>query len=256
MFSYAINEFKKAIKSKYTYVYFLGILGLVIIANAAVVGFRMIYGSNEGTFAYNLIEYATWCFVLPYYSCIFIADMGFGKEYPNPFIKDHFTKDLSCTKIYFGKLICEILLSIIFMAFAFVVLILVTTVFQFKDGTISWYSITDFLSKMALAIPLWFAGICFGNMFLFMFENKKKAFIYFFVLTLLIPRVIMQLAAEPLQWAPCRFIRKFLISQNFSLIPYPANPERNTVLIVVVGIVYSVIACVVGCICYNRKKNQ
>lgn len=254
MVSYIAREWKRALKRRYTYAYVLGIFALCLLANIAVIAFRTIYGTNEGTYAYNLIEYATWCFVLPYYSCIFIADMGFGKGYPNPHIKDSLTKNLNRVQIYFSKLIAEILLAAVFLVISFVLLISITTLFQFRDGTISTYTILDFAEKMLYATPLWIAGISFGNMFLFLFEDKKKAYISFFVLTFLVERVIMQLAAEPLQLAPFKFIRTYLITQNFSLIPYPADPSRNISLTIALGFIYAAIAGIVGAIYYKKKK--
>lgn len=254
MGSYIARELRAALKRRYTYAYVLGILVLCLLANIAVMAFRTIYGTNEGTYAYNLIEYATWCFVIPYYSCIFIADMAFGKTYPNPHIKDNITKNLNRTKIYFSKLITEIVLASFFVLIAFVMLISITTIFQFRDGTISAYTIQDFAEKMLYAVPIWVAGISFGNMFLFLFENKKKAYACFFVLTFAIPRVIMQLAAEPLELVPFKFLRTYLITQNFSLLPYPADPARNIPLTIALGLIYAAIACVIGVVSYNRKK--
>lgn len=251
-----LREFKTAFRRKYTYVYIIGILALCVIANAAVVGFRMIYGTNEGTYAYNLMVYATWCFVLPYYSCIFISDMVFGKEYPNPYIKDNYTKDLNRTQIYLSKLFAAILLAVVFVVVAFLFLLGTTTLFQIKDGFVTGYEIVDFLEKMVIAIPLWIAGIAFGMMFLFVFEKKKFAYIGFFILTFLIPRGIMELAGEPLRLAPFRAIRTFLITQNFSLIPYPADPARNVPLTIFLGFLYAIVATIVGCTVYNKKKFQ
>lgn len=254
MGSYIAREWKRALKRRYTYAYVLGIFALCLLANIAVMAFRTIYGTNEGTYAYNLIEYATWCFVLPYYSCIFIADMGFGKTYPNPYIKDNLTKNLNRTQIYFSKLIAEILLAMIFLVIAFVLLVSITTVFQFRDGTISAYTIRDFAEKMVYATPLWIAGISFGNMFLFVFEDKKKAYIGYFILTFGLERMIMQLAAEPLELGPFKWIRTYLVTQNFSLLPYPADPARSIPLTIALGFIYASIACIIGIICYKKKK--
>lgn len=254
MFQYIVRDLKIAFQRKYTYAYVIGIFALCLLANIAVVAFRSIYGTNEGTYAYNIIEYATWCFVIPYYSCIFIADMGFGKSYPNPQIKDKVTKNMSRGMIYFSKLITETILAVCFLLIAFLLLISITTVFQFKDGTISVYSIKDFVSKMLIAVPMWIAGVSIGNMFLFMFENKKKAYIWYFVITLIIPRIIMFFAAEPFMIGVCRFIRTYLISQNFSLLPYPADPARNVTLMVVLGIADIIISSIIGLVAYYKKK--
>lgn len=254
MLKYILRDFTTAIKRKYTYAYIIGILALCVVANAAVVGFRMIYGTNEGTYAYNLMVYATWCFVIPYYSCIIIADMIFGKEYPNPMIKDNVSKNLSRTQIYLSKFIASSVLAICFAAIAFVFLLITTSLFQIGEGFVKAYQIKDFLGKMMIAVPLWIAGISFGNMFLFVFESKKKAFIGFFVLVLVIPRLVMLLAAEPFKLALFRFLRTYTITQNFSLIPYPADPARNVPLTIALGIIYAVIAAVVGIVSYNKKK--
>lgn len=247
-------EFKKAISRKYSLMYVLCIAALVLIANIAVIAFRAIYGANEGTYAYNLVEYATWCFVLPYYTCIFIADIVFGKDYPNPLIRNGHTNRLNRTQMYLSKLVAALLLALVFVVIAVVALFAITSIFQISDGIVSWYSICDFLEKMVIAFPLWFAGVSFGLMFLFVFPKKKYAFIGFFVLTLAIPRLIMLLAAEPFKIPAFRLIRKYTITQNFSLIPYPADPARNVSLTVAVGLIYGVIATIIGCIYYNKKK--
>lgn len=254
MLNYICKEFKGALRRKYTYAYVVGILALCVIANAAVVGFRMIYGTNEGTYAYNLMVYATWCFVIPYYSCIIIADMIFGKTYPNPMIKDKDTNGLSRTQLYFSKMIAAILLAMVFVVIAFVFLLGTTALFQIRDGMVSGYEISDFLGKMMLAVPLWIAGISMGNMFLFMFEQKKKAFIGFFIVTLVIPRLIMFFAAEPFRWAAFRFLRKFTITQNFSLIPYPADPARSVPLTIAMGVIVTIVSSIVGCVYFNKKS--
>ncbi len=254
MLQYITRDLKTVVHRRYTLAYLIGIVALCIIANIAVVGFRMIYGTNDGTFAYNLIEYATWCFILPYYSCICIADIVFGKTYPNPRIKDKITKNMSRTQIYFSKFAASILVAIAFLIFAFVFLMGSTTLFQLGDGTMHLWVVKDFLDKMWLALPLWLAGISIANMCLFITKHKVKAFVTFGVITVVIPRIIMFFAAEPFEWAVFRNLRIFLISQNFSLLPYPADPNRNVALIIGIGVLYSVIANIVGVIAFNKKK--
>lgn len=252
MFRYIARDFNTALHRRYTYAYVIGIFALCLISNIAVVAFRMVYGTNEGTYAYNIINYTTWCFVVPYYSCIFISDMGFGKTYPNPQIKDKITRNMSRTAIYFSKLITELLLGLLFMVIAFVLLIGITTIFHLADGTVRVSDIRDFIDKMLIAIPLWCAGISFGNMFLFIFKDKRKAYMGFFILTLIVPRLIMALAAEPVSLAAFKWIRQFLITQGFSLLPYPADPARNVPLTITVGCIYAVIACIIGVSVYRK----
>ena len=251
---YIARELDSALDKKYTYSYVIGIAVLCVVANIAVVAFRTIYGTNEGTYAYNIIEYATWSFIIPYLTCILIADMVFGKDYPNPHIKDGISSELSRAQIYIGKLVAAIMLAIIFLVITFVVLIATTTLFQFRDGAISASTIRGFCEKMLVAIPLFVAGISFGNMFLFVFENKKKAFVGFYILTLLIPRVIMFLAMEPISIGLFKSIRKYTISQSFTLIPFPSNPERSVLLIISLGVIYTIVSTTIGIVIYNKKN--
>ncbi|MCR4922894.1 MAG: ABC transporter permease [Lachnospiraceae bacterium] len=254
MGKYIINEFVKALKRKHSKIFAIGLFVLCLVANLAVIGFRMIYGTNEGTFAYNIIEYATWCFVIPYYACILIADIVFGKDYPNPFIKDGYTKDLNRGQIYMGKVIASAMLAFVFAIIACVALLLITTLFHLSDGTIRLYNIKDFFEKMTYAVPLWLAGIGFGNMFLFAFKDKRYAYGGYFILTLLLERLIMMLAAEPFEIGLFKLLRTVTVSQNFSLIPYPADPARNIPLTIATGIIYFVVSCILGIILYRKKK--
>ena len=59
MFRYIARDFRTALHRRYTYAYVIGIFALCLIANIAVVAFRMIYGTNEGTYAYNILNYTT-----------------------------------------------------------------------------------------------------------------------------------------------------------------------------------------------------
>ncbi len=253
MFTYIIREFDTALRRRLAYIYFAGIFVVCIIANIAVVAFRTVYGTNEGTYAYNIMEYAAWSFIVPYLSCIIIGHMAFGREYPDPHIKDGVTRDLNRTQIYLSKLIAGIMLALVYLVIAFVVLILTTSLFQINDKTLSYEAIRVFCCKMFLAMPLFLAGISFAVMFLFCFKDKRKAYAGFYVLTLLIPRIILRLAKEPPGLAPFKFLRKYTISQCFTLIPYPSSPERSVPFIVGLGFVYAIIATAVGIAVYNKK---
>lgn len=246
MGQYIINEFRKALKSRPSRIYIIAIAGACLLANVAVLAFRTIYGSNEGTFAYNILVYATWCFVIPYYSCIFIADIVYGEGRIRP--------GLSRTQFYLSKLSASVLLAMAFLLITVVTLFIVTILFHLSDGTIGHTDIFDFLEKMVYAIPLWLAGIGFANMFLFGFSDRKKAYIFYFLLTVVLERGIMLLAAEPFRLEPFRLIRTVTVTQLFSLIPYPADPARNIPLTVSLGFFYLIVSSGIGIYRYNRRK--
>ncbi len=266
MFKYTFHSFKEAMGSRLANVYLIGTLALILLANIAVICFRFIYGSNEGTFSYNVFEYASWCFLIPYYSCILLAIMAFGREYirpkkygtPLPVPKGNGVDDVVTLKpwqIYVSKLIAAIMLGIVYMIIAFVALYAITTLFHINEGFIIWGVVESFLLKAALALPLWFAGLSFAIMFLFMFERKWLAVAGFSIVTVIVPQFIRIFSLDSFKIDFFRIIRRYTITQSFGLVPYPSYPERSVPLIITLGIVYGFIAIVIGIIAYNRKAS-
>ena len=256
MIRYILREFDRALRRKSAYVYFAGIFALCILANLAVVGFRTVYGTNEGTYAYNIMEYAAWSFIVPYLSCIVIAHMVIGKDYPDPYIRDGVTSSLSRVQIYLSRLISGVMVAGVFLVITYVALVATTALFHCGDGTLTRYAIRIFTDKMILALPLFLAGICFGMMFLFMFRDKRKAYAGFYILTFVIPRSIILLAKDPPGIGVFKFLRKYTISQCFTLIPYPSSPDRSVPFIIGLGLVYAVLSTVIGAAVYCREERK
>ncbi len=268
MFEYILSDFKRAIKSKQAKIYFFATLALILVANIAVICFRFIYGSNEGTFAYNVFEYASWCFLIPYYSCIYIAIISFGKEYiqpqkggmvlPLPGDTEEGRKGkvvLRPWQLYVAKLVTAVLLAAVFLVAAGVLLYVLTYLFHANEGIIEWMIVRNFLNKACISLSLWFAGISFAMMFLFMFEKKWKAIAGFAVIVGLIPQLIRIFSLDTFKFEFFRMIRRYTITQSFGLVPYPSYPERSVPLIVTLGLVYAAIAIATGIAVYNRKAS-
>lgn len=251
MIKYFLRELQQVFKQKRTLITAIIIVALCLLANCAVMAFTLIYGSDrDGVMGSNVLSFATWVFVIPYYACVFFAEQVFG-TYPNPLIKDKVTKNMSRTQIYLGKFVSAIVLAMIYMVIAFVFMIITTRIFH---SDISSYDISQFIENMGIAIPLWIAGVSIGMMYLFLFDKKKHAFIAYFVTTLIIPRAIMFFAAEPFSVSLLIRIRTILINQSFGHIPYPADPNRNVPFIICEGIVYIIISSIIGIIAFNKKQ--
>jgi hypothetical protein len=107
---------------------------------------------------------------------------------------------------------------------------------------------------MFLALPLFLAGVSIATMFMFGFRRRKKAYIWFYVITLVIPQAILLLAKDPPGLMLFKAVRPFTIAQSFRLIPYPSSPERSVPLIIALGFAYTVVSTVVGIVVYNKKR--
>ena len=260
MIRYIVCDIKRAAASRLAKIYFIATAALIFVANLAVICFRLIYGSNEGTFAFNVFEYASWCFLLPYYSCIVLGIMAFGEEYIYP-KKEGMVLPAGDSKValrpwqvYVAKLVESILLAAVYLVIASVLLYVITFLFHYSEGIIKWMIVRMFLDKAFLSMPLWFAGLAFAIMFLFMFEKKWKAVVGFAIVTAVLPQMIRIFSLDTFKFEFFRMIRRYTITQCFGLVPYPSYPERSVPLIVAIGIVYGLIATVIGIICYNRKS--
>lgn len=250
---YIWNEVTTALKKKGTYMYVAGIIILSLLANIAMVAFRSIYGMREGAFGSNLIYFAQWCFIVPYYSTILIVEIIFGKECPNPKIRNKVTIGLSRAKLYFGKLLSELCVSACFLIAAIICFIGITYIFMAADGSIEIWVVQDFCFAALRAVPLWITGIAIGNGLLFFFSRKRYAFITFFCLLIVFPRLDMFLAAEPLKWEVCHFIKEFLLlTPRFNELPYYAT--LNMPKIMILSIVYTACFTALGLWAYYKKE--
>ena len=176
MVYYIKTQLNRSLTDKYFRLFIIGILSAVIVANLSMTAFRdIIYGMNDGTFAYNLIMFAKGFFWIPYYATIFVADEVIGPEYPDPRIRDKSTSGLTRKHIYFGKLITGIIVLLLCAVIATVAFLVITPLFQVHDGTIDMTVILDFLEAVILAMPLFIAGLSIAVMFCFARTPRRKA---------------------------------------------------------------------------------
>lgn len=253
MRKYIASEVKGVFGRKTTYQYAAGLFVLCLLANFAMLAFRKIYGLNDGSYATDLISFAPQFFVIPYYSTIFIADIIFGKEYPNPHIKTKVTVGLSRLKLYFGKFISQIILGTFFMVSAMISFLGITYMFLAADKSIDLITIKDFCVSSLYAVPLWIAGVAIGNMFLFVFLKKRNAYLFYGLIVVLIPRLIIFLASDKIGIAVFVWIKKYiLLTARFSELPYFYT--RDLTKIIVFSIVYTVIASTIGLISFQKKE--
>lgn len=250
---YVFSETAKTMKSKNARYYLIGLLAASIMANLAMIAFRdMIYGTNDGTYGYNIIMFAGGFFWVPYYSCIFIADMVFGHDYPDPYIRDKTTRGLKRHDLFFGKLIAEWLMLLMFVTAGFIIFVAVSVVFQLSAGPIENEIIMEFGQNLLAALPLFMAGVAIANMFLFLFKKKLRAFLTYAAAVIAVPRVIMMLGASPFNIPVFRMLKDtLLLTPQFTALQFYAT--RDVPKIIISSVIYTIIACVIGCISFSRK---
>lgn len=253
MLYYIKTQLGRSLTDKYFRGFIVGILAAVLIANLSMTAFRdIIYGMNDGTFAYNLIMFAKGFFWIPYYATIFVADEVIGPSYPDPRLRDKSTIGLSRKHIFFGKFITEVLVLFILALFATIAFLVITPVFQVHDGTIDITVILDFLEAVVLAMPLFIAGLSLANMFCFKFPDRKKACLSFFIFIILIPRVIMLLATDNIRFMPAVIIKNILLTPQFQELQFFAT--RNVPKVLISSAIYIALSCIYGAYSFEKKE--
>ena len=256
MLLYIKSEVKNALKSRYCRFYLAGIVAVTILANLSMVAFRdILYGTNDGTQAYNLIMFAGSFFWIPYYTMIFIADMVFGKTYPDPYLRNRANLKLKRYEQYVGKLAAGLVMLLLLVAAAFIIFIGISFVFQISAGAISVSVIGDFAMTLLFSIPLFAAGLVFAFMFLYMFENRKIAFAAFFVLVVGVERLIMFLGSEHINIAPFVWLREnVIITPQFTTLQFYAT--RNVPKVIATSVIWIVVAAVTGCFFFLKNDTR
>jgi len=250
---YIANQVGQAMKGKGVVIYALSILALCIMANVSMLAFRMIYGINDGSYGYNLLLFAEWCYVIPYYSTILIAQIIFGKECPNPRIKDKVTIGLKRVHLYLGQFFAELVVATVLFVIACTLFIGITYVFMFTDHSIELWVIGDFLQKALYAVPLWVAGVAISHMLFYVCKKKRLAYGLFASFIVVLPRLIMLLAAEPFEMGIFVWIRDYiLLTPRFNELPYFYT--INIPQIFIASLIYTVLACVIGVSVYYKRE--
>jgi hypothetical protein len=254
MLLYIGSEFSRAIRSREFKKYTLVILIVSVLANLSIIAFRdYVYGTNDGTYGYNIIMFAGGFFWLPYYATIFVAEMLFGKTYPDPYIKDRVTKNLRRRHIYIGKTLAALLMLAVFAVLTFVIFIVTSTVFQLSTGSLSADVVKDFGVNVLCAVPLLMVGVSIGMMMLFCFENRVWALLAFWAVTIVIPRIIMLLGAEPISIDFFRFIKdEILITPQFTTLQFFAS--RDVKQIIISSAIYIAISSFIGLMAFRGKQ--
>ncbi|MBO6016105.1 MAG: hypothetical protein J6P60_05935 [Lachnospiraceae bacterium] len=250
---YITDQMRNAVEGKGIGWYTLSIVALSIMANVSMLAFRSIYGINDGSYGYNLLLFAEWCYVIPYYSTILIAQIIFGKECPNPRIRTKVTIGLKRAHLYFGQFFAELFVAAGLFVIGSVAFVGVTYLFMFSDHSIELWVIGDFLLKGLYAVPLWITGVSISHMLFYICPKKRLAYSSFICFVVALPRVVMLFAAQPFEIRPLIWIREHvLLTPRFNELPYFYT--INLPQIIVMSLLYTILTCAVGVAVYYKRE--
>lgn len=172
MINYIRSEFYRIIHYKWTYLYIIICSALVLSSNIVLAAVKY----TDSKFPYATTEFslanAFTSMSLIYLLCITVSSMIFNHEYRNQTLKNCVSYGYSRGTIYFGKLIVQIIYSIIAFVTILGSFILSAYLLLENSGPSPIYQL---MRASFACLPLFISGLAFTNCFLFMIEGSGAA---------------------------------------------------------------------------------
>lgn len=171
MLNYINGELYKTFRRGYTKIA-LAVIALLCIAGNALI--RMTFsmaGTLDSAYPFYLgIMLMPMCFAL----LTLVADTVFSDEYKYGTLKNPISFGISRGELYFGKLIVEIVLMLVVVAWILVVYTASALFFSQigAHGPIAWQAVRLFLEKTALSLPLWLGMLGILNLLAFALRSN------------------------------------------------------------------------------------
>lgn len=263
MLNYISGELYKTFRRKYTKIS-LAVITLLCIAGNALV--RMVFsisGKMNSAYPFYLgIMLMPMCFAI----LTLVVDAVFSDEYKYGTLKNPISFGISRGEMYFGKLIVEIVLMLVIVAWILVVYTASALVFSQLGAhdPIEWQAVSLFLQKTALSLPLWLGMLGILNMLVFAFRSNTL-FGMSAVLVFSFPGPVLGMLASLRPWLEA--VYKLTISRQFSLLtggagfmmggPGPAaRPVQPEIIpwCILVGLSWFAVSSIAGYLLFRRRE--
>ncbi len=168
MSSYIKSEFYRIFHYKWTYLFIAICSALLVSSNVLLAVLRysdasFSYGNTAFAFA-NFISNVVFVFIL----CISVASMIFGNEHTNHTMKNSVSYGITRGKIYFSKLIIEIVYALI--AFVIITGFFIASAYLLLEHSHE-NEIMELLKMFAASLPLLLFALATTNCFIFIIEG-------------------------------------------------------------------------------------
>lgn len=263
MLNYISGELYKTFRRSYTKIS-LAVIALLCIAGNALVRMTFsIAGKMDSAYPFYLgIMLMPMCFAL----LTLVVDTVFSDEYKYGTLKNPLSFGISRGKLYFGKLIVEIVLMLVVVAYILVIYTASALLFSQigVHGPIEWQAVSLFLQKTALSLPLWLGMLGILNMLAFLLRSNTL-FGMSAMLVFSFPGPVLGLLAGLRPWLEAAY--RLTISRQFAVLsggagfmmggPGPAarpvQPE-SIPWCILVGLAWFAVASIAGYLLFRRRE--
>lgn len=257
MYNYIKSEFYRITHSKGYYVFIAICSVLLISANVVLAAVK----SADDTFQYATTEFSHSLFStsmsLVFILCIVVATMVFSNEHGDHTLKNSVSYGISRGKIFFGKLIVEIVYSII--AFVIISGLDIASAFLLLENT--GPNSMELLLKTSLAVtPLLILAVGVSNTFLFIFESTGAGIASICGILLALPIVsnllgmkftVFRKLSEVLPW---NMLINLKHDFNHYILIFPLQSGNGYLRYWLVGMLELAIIALIGFMVFRRKE--
>lgn len=256
MSSYIMSEFYRVLRKKSSY-FFIGVCTLLLISSNVLLA---IVKQTDSSFPYATTDFsfsmAYTGFQTVFLLCIAVASMIFANENSEHTMKNSISYGISRGTIYFGKLIVEVLYSVV--ALVIILGIYVASAYLLLENS-GAQPFETLLKVSFLCIPLFLFALGATNCFVFIMENTGAAVSAVVSLVLVVPLVsnllgmkfeLFQKLSKVLPW---NMISNINFKEHYKLIlPWEGNAGYYNYWII--GIVEMILVTVIGYIIFRKKE--
>lgn len=256
MISYLKSEFYRIFHNKFTYLFIVISSALLVISNIVLAGVK----GSDSSFEYANTKFAM-SLLIGYFPlllllCIMVASMIFGNENSNHTMKNSVSYGISRGTIYFGKLIIEIIYSI--LAFTIITGIDVASAYLLLDNS-GPEMFNAFIKVIFVSVPLFLFSVAITNCFIFIIESTGAATAAIAGLVLVVPLVcqllgmkftFFQSLAKVLPWD---LINNVSVDDKYNVVlSWSGNAGYYNYWIA--GVIQMIMFILIGYIVFRRKE--
>lgn len=182
---------------------------------------------------------------------LMVSDMVFSDQYKFNTLKNEASYGLPRTRIYLGKLIATALAAVVICAIIILFYAGIAAIlFPVEDGM--GEVLTHLGQTLALSLPLWFGGLGFGYMLLFVMKGSTSATMVY-VLVLGMGDTILDLLEmiQPKLTEALEAVRSCLLMTPFNQMDVSPAALSHTWL---VGMSWLVVSTLVGAVVFQKRE--
>lgn len=256
MMSYIHAEFYKVFRRKYTWITLVVVLGLEALMVAA-----WVFSNSHG----NNVDFYTGATMLctmlsiGFYATLLTCDMVFADQYKNSTMKNEVSFGIPRSRIYLGKYVVELALSVLFMVVMAAFYLGLCYLALYRDPEVDGLAMQIVGYCLLTALPLWVGVLACTCAFRFLIRSDLWASIASACIFGVLP-VVLEICGALFSTTPAgtaiNFVHQYMPTTIVDNAPYIAGDWAYCGQAWIVGAAWLAAFSAIGLLAFRRKEIQ